>query len=104
MIIVLRRGEAGTEVKNLLQEKGLKFWQVTLYGRSLIVTPPGTYVEGIEKLPGVELVLNVKAKYPLASREFKEEDSLVEFGSAKFGKGYFSVIAGPCSWRARNKS
>ena len=97
MIIVLKQGEAGTEVKNALQERGVKFWQVTLYGRPLIVTPPGTYVEGLERLPGVELVLDVKAKYPLASKEFKSDDTLVEFGSAKFGKGYFSVIAGPCS-------
>ncbi len=98
MIIVLKERERGTEVKNLLAEKGIKFWEVTLYGRPLIVTPPGTYVEGIEKLPGVELVLNPKVKYPLASREFKEDDTIVEIGGkAKLGGGYFSVIAGPCS-------
>ncbi|WP_052570591.1 3-deoxy-7-phosphoheptulonate synthase [Ignicoccus hospitalis] len=97
MIIVLKQGEGGSEVKNVLQEKGLKFWEVTLYGRPLIVTPPGTFVEGLEKLPGVELVLNVKAKYPLASREFKQEDTIVSIGNAKFGGEYFSVIAGPCS-------
>ncbi len=98
MIIVLKEREGGTEVKNLLAEKGIKFWEVTLYGRPLIVTPPGTYVEGIEKLPGVELVLNPKVKYPLASREFKEDDTIVEIGGkAKLGGGYFSVIAGPCS-------
>lgn len=98
MIIVLKEREGGTEVKNLLAEKGIKFWEVTLYGRPLIVTPPGTYVEGIEKLPGVELVLNPKVKYPLASREFKKDDTIVEIGGkAKLGGGYFSVIAGPCS-------
>ncbi len=98
MIIVLKEREGGREVKNLLAEKGIKFWDVTLYGRPLIVTPPGTYVEGIEKLPGVELVLNPKVKYPLASREFKEDDTIVEIGGkAKLGGGYFSVIAGPCS-------
>ncbi len=100
MIIVLREREAGTEVKNLLQERGIKFWEVSLYGRPLIVTPPGTKVEGVERLPGVELVLDVKVKYPLASREFKKEDTIVEFGKdvkARFGGGYFAVIAGPCS-------
>jgi len=98
MIIVLKEREGGSEVKSLLQERGLKYWEVTLYGRPLIVTPPGTYVEGVEKFPGVELVLNPKVKYPLASREFKQEDTVVEIGGkAKFGGGYFSVIAGPCS-------
>ncbi len=97
MIIVLKQGEGGSEVKSLLQERGLKYWEVTLYGRPLIVTPPGTYVEGVERLPGIELVLNPKVKYPLASREFKQEDTIVEIGNAKLGGGYFSVIAGPCS-------
>ena len=98
MIIVLKQREGGNEVKNLLQEKGIKYWEVTLYGRPLIVTPPGTYVEGVEKLPGVELVLNPKVKYPLASREFKQDDTIVEIGGkARLGGGYFSVIAGPCS-------
>ncbi|UXD21596.1 3-deoxy-7-phosphoheptulonate synthase [Ignicoccus pacificus DSM 13166] len=98
MIIVLKERERGTEVKNLLQEKGLKFWEVTLYGRPLIVTPPGTYLEEVKDLPGVELVLNPKVKYPLASREFKQDDTVVEIGGkARLGGGYFSVIAGPCS-------
>ncbi len=97
MIIVLKEKDGGSEVKSLLQEKGVKFWEVTLYGRPLIVTPPGTFVEGLESLPGVELVLDVRSKYPLASREFKEEDTVVEIGKAKLGGKYFTVIAGPCS-------
>ncbi|NPA84915.1 MAG: 3-deoxy-7-phosphoheptulonate synthase [Crenarchaeota archaeon] len=97
MIIVLKEKEGGKEVKGLLQQKGIPFWEVTLYGRPLIVTPPGTKVEGVEALPGVELVLDVKSKYPLASREFKPDDTVVEVGKAKIGGGSFAVIAGPCS-------
>ncbi len=98
MIIVLKEKEGGNEVKNLLAENGIKYWEVTLYGRPLIVTPPGTYVKGIEKLPGVEVVVNPKVKYPLASREFKADDTVVEIGEkAKLGGNHFAVIAGPCS-------
>jgi 3-deoxy-7-phosphoheptulonate synthase len=35
--------------------------------------------------------------YKLASREFRKERSVVKVGKARFGGGYFGVIAGPCS-------
>lgn len=90
-------------MKSLLQEKGVKFWEVTLYGRPLIVTPPGTFLEEVKSLPGVELVLNVNNKYPLASRDFKNEDTVVEIGKAKLGGTYFTVIAGPCSVESKDQ-
>ncbi|MCL4545407.1 MAG: 3-deoxy-7-phosphoheptulonate synthase [Chloroflexi bacterium] len=35
--------------------------------------------------------------YALASRELHPADTIVQVGAARFGGGYFSVIAGPCA-------
>lgn len=48
-------------------------------------------------LPGVASVLNVRAPYRLASREFQPADSTVKVGNVVFGPGHFTVIGGPCS-------
>jgi 3-deoxy-7-phosphoheptulonate synthase len=46
---------------------------------------------------GVEKVVPILKPYKVVSRDFKKEDALIQVGPAKFGAGYFSVIAGPCS-------
>jgi 3-deoxy-7-phosphoheptulonate synthase len=48
-------------------------------------------------LPGVEKVVPILKPYKLASREFKEEDTIVTVGNVAIGGGAFTVIAGPCS-------
>jgi 3-deoxy-7-phosphoheptulonate synthase len=48
-------------------------------------------------LPGVEKVMPILKAYKLASREFRENDTIVRVGDARIGGGEFSVIAGPCS-------
>ncbi len=58
------------------------------------MTPPGVEVDVPEE--GVEAVVKVNKGYQLASREFKGEDTVVDFG-AKVGGGHFAIIAGPCS-------
>ena len=35
--------------------------------------------------------------YKLASRKYKQEDSIFEIAGRKIGGGHFAVIAGPCS-------
>jgi 3-deoxy-7-phosphoheptulonate synthase len=50
-----------------------------------------------EQMPGVLRIIHVTAPYKLVSREFHEEDSIVEVGDVKFGGDGFTVIAGPCA-------
>ncbi len=51
----------------------------------------------IEQMVGVIRVIHVTAPYKLVSREFHEENSVVQVGDVSFGKQYFTVIAGPCA-------
>jgi 3-deoxy-7-phosphoheptulonate synthase len=48
-------------------------------------------------LPGVETVIPILKPYKLASREFKEDDTVVRVGDVRIGGGEFIVMAGPCS-------
>lgn len=50
-----------------------------------------------ETLPGVLEVINVSHPYKLVSREFKQENTIVDVGGVKIGGQDLVVIAGPCS-------
>ncbi|MDR1959303.1 MAG: 3-deoxy-7-phosphoheptulonate synthase [Planctomycetaceae bacterium] len=54
----------------------------------------------LQNLIGVENVVpisNTVQKYPLASREFKENSTQIQASSLTVGNGAFTFIAGPCS-------
>jgi len=48
-------------------------------------------------LPGVESVTRIMRPYKLASREFKDEQTLVQIGDIVVGGPQFVVMAGPCA-------
>jgi 3-deoxy-7-phosphoheptulonate synthase len=48
-------------------------------------------------LEGVDSVVRISKPFKLASREVKEEDTVVTVGSVKIGGGRLVVMAGPCS-------
>jgi len=48
-------------------------------------------------LPGVEKVIPILKPYKLASREFREDDTVIRVGDVRIGGGEFVVMAGPCS-------
>ncbi len=48
-------------------------------------------------IPGVERVVAILRPYKLVSREHQEETSTVYIGTAAFGGGHASIIAGPCT-------
>ncbi len=47
--------------------------------------------------PGVENVIPIQKPYKFVSREFREEDTVIEVKGSKIGGRHFAVIAGPCS-------
>lgn len=51
----------------------------------------------LQSLPEVADVMEVSSPYKLASREWKQADTIVKVGSASIGGDRVSVIAGPCS-------
>ena len=48
-------------------------------------------------LPGVEKIVPILKPFKLASREAKEEDTIVRVGDLEIGGPEFIVMAGPCS-------
>jgi 3-deoxy-7-phosphoheptulonate synthase len=51
----------------------------------------------LQALPEVADVMEVSSPYKLASREWKESDTIVKVGSTQIGGDSVSIIAGPCS-------
>ncbi|ADU66571.1 3-deoxy-7-phosphoheptulonate synthase [Desulfurispirillum indicum] len=51
----------------------------------------------LHKIACVDSVVPIQKPYKLASLETKPTPTIVEVGPARFGGGYTSVIAGPCS-------
>ncbi len=51
----------------------------------------------LQSLPDVSDVLEISTPYKLASREWKQEDTIVEVAGTRIGGDTVSIIAGPCS-------
>jgi 3-deoxy-7-phosphoheptulonate synthase len=60
----------------------------------------------LEELPGVAEVIRVSKAYKLASRDVKEEDTIIQFTGteATIGGRNLAVIAGPCSIESREQA
>ena len=51
----------------------------------------------LEQMPGVARVIQVTAPYKLVSREFHEQDTLVDVSGVRVGGDRFVIMAGPCA-------
>jgi 3-deoxy-7-phosphoheptulonate synthase len=62
--------------------------------------------DNLESLSGVAEVIRVSKAYKLASREVKEEDTVIRFAGtdAAIGGGSLAIIAGPCSIESREQA
>jgi 3-deoxy-7-phosphoheptulonate synthase len=54
-------------------------------------------LNAIVSLPGVEKVVPILKPYKLASREFKESNTVVRVGNLEIGGPKFIIMAGPCT-------
>ena len=57
----------------------------------------------VELLPGVASVVPISKPYKLASRELKNEDTIVSVGNVKIGGNRVAIIAGPCACECRSQ-
>ncbi|MBP7216699.1 MAG: 3-deoxy-7-phosphoheptulonate synthase [Candidatus Omnitrophica bacterium] len=104
MIIVLRPDATDQQINHIIEKiqklklqphvsKGTERTIIGVIGPEdvLRVTP-------LEVFPGVEKVIPVLAPYKLVSREFRHEDSVIDFGKGNVvGGKKIVVIAGPCA-------
>jgi len=51
----------------------------------------------LESMPGVLRIIQVTAPYKLVSREFHEDDSIIDIKGVKVGGKGFVIMAGPCA-------
>lgn len=57
----------------------------------------------IEAMDGVEKMVPVTVDYKLVSREFKQEDTIVNVGGVLIGGNHMVVMAGPCAVESREQ-
>ena len=104
MIIVLKPNSSDEQIQHILEKieemgfahdlsKGEKRTVIGVIGEEdLLREAP------LRALPGVEDVHAVLKPYKMASREYQEEDSVIDLGyGVKVGGGHLMMIAGPCA-------
>ncbi len=95
LYIVKKESDLGSLIDKL-SSKGARYRVVELYGRRLVIAWPDSIAEGIED-PSVEAKIKTGKQYPLASREWKRETTVVNVGGVEIGRERIVVAAGPCS-------
>ena len=103
MVILLKKGAEGSQIKNLeqmLRQKGIEPRE-TVGSMQTIIGGVGDVscldMGLIEALDIVESVQRIQEPYKAANRKFHPANSVIDCGGVKIGGGNFAVIAGPCS-------
>lgn len=81
--------ELGVE---LHESQGDKYFILGLVGDTSNIDP-----SRIQSNRNVEKLIFVQEPYKKANRMFKQNDTIIDVEGRKIGKGFFNVIAGPCS-------
>ena len=104
MIIVMERGATQEQIQEVIEKiSELGFTPHPIYGVERTVIGAIGDERGkaqlgqLEGLHGVERVMPILKPYKLASRELRQEPSIVKVGAIDIGGPEIRVIAGPCS-------
>ena len=103
MVVILRNNATDEQIKNVikhLEDYGFKIHesrgvQKTILGA--IGVKPGFDIRKIKILDGVSDVYRVTAPYKLASRNFKEDNTIIKINDVEIGGNEIVLMAGPCS-------
>ncbi len=103
MIIVMSKSATKEQIDNVEKRlSDLGFMTHPIFGE--IKTVIGAIgdkhllnTHSIALMPGVESLVPIMKPYKLASRELKQEPTIVEVGNVKIGGDEITVIAGPCA-------
>lgn len=103
MIIVLKPGATQQQIDHImakLKELGLSTHLSRGKERTIIGAIGDDRVlqnQPISIFPGVESVLPILSPFKLVSREFKNEDTVIDIDGIKIGGKKIQVMAGPCA-------
>jgi len=112
MLVVMKTQATQEEIREVcetIEQLGLRAHPLPGAQRTAIgITGNQGEVErgNLEALSGVAEVIRVSKPYKLASREVKNEDTLIHFAgtNATVGGGSLAIIAGPCSIESREQA
>ncbi|MCB9850276.1 MAG: 3-deoxy-7-phosphoheptulonate synthase [Phycisphaerales bacterium] len=104
MIVVMKPGCAQADVDHvvdLIRQYGLKDHVIVGTDRTVVAAigdKRGVDMSAIENAPMVDAMVPILKPYKVASKEVKQEPSVIDIGNGHtIGGKRFAVIAGPCS-------
>lgn len=103
MIVVLKKGATEVDVEhavNRIEALGLKAHVIVGTQRTVVAAvgeKRAEHKEALESVSCVAEVVPILAPYKVASREVKDEPTVIQIGSFEAGSKRIGVIAGPCS-------
>ena len=103
MIIVMKTEASEAQVLGIqkhIRELGFKDHLIRGVERNVVAVLGAVYPELLDEfavLDGVDSVVPISKPFKLASREVKEEDTIVRVGPLAIGNGRLVTMAGPCS-------
>ena len=102
MIIVMRHGASQENIDRVVEfiKKKGRDAHVSVGEEHTVIGAVGEMSvdpRDFELLDGVKEVIKISSSYKLASRVFKEEDTVIEVNGVQFGGAYAGLIAGPCT-------
>ncbi len=103
MIIVMKTEASEAQVLAIqkhIRELGFKDHLIRGVERNVVAVLGAVYPELLDEfavLDGVDSVVRISKPFKLASREVKEEDTIVRVGPLEIGNGRLVTMAGPCS-------
>lgn len=109
MIIIMGHGVTEDEIRGVvmrLEERGFKTHLSQGVERTIIgAIGDKTRLGGmsLEALPGVESVVAILQPYKMASRSFKQEDTVIRIGDVEIGGTAVQVMAGPCAVESKEQ-
>jgi len=104
MVIVLEKYATESQIEHIIkwvESVGYRAYPTRGVERSIVAVVGNgrgkAQLKSAEYLPGVEKIVPILKPYKLASRESKEENTIIRIGDLEIGGGGFIVMAGPCS-------
>jgi 3-deoxy-7-phosphoheptulonate synthase len=106
MIVIMQPGAKSEEIDSVIREIerfGFRAFENPGVERKVLAVlgevnlDKADLVDHFNAMPGVTSCQLISNPWKLASRTYHPEDTVVVVGDARFGGGYASVIAGPCS-------
>ena len=108
MIVILKQGinaQDKNKVKSFLSDRGFLVKEIKGEQDTVLGAVGMAHIDPreVELLSGVASVVPISKPYKLASRELKNEDTIVSVGNVKIGGNRVAIIAGPCACECRSQ-